>query len=91
MKTCKQLDVRKAEQFWSKIWQRREHNKKAEWISNMAKELEGLEDGPKVEIHKDLLRTTLKKYQIRKYQAMMEYMDSASRNSPPFMTDWHSK
>ena len=28
-----------------------------------------------------------KKYQIRKHQAMMEYMDSGSRNSPQFMTD----
>ena len=41
----------------------------------MAKELEGLE-GPKTEIHIDLLRMTLKKYQIVKRQAMMEYMDS---------------
>ena len=28
-----------------------------------------------------------KKYQTGKHQAMMEYMDSGSRNSPPFTTD----
>ena len=50
----------------------------------MAKELEVLEKGPKVEIHIDLLRITFKKYHIRKRQAMM---DSGSRNSPIFMCD----
>ncbi len=35
--------------------------KKNEWISNMAKELEGLEEGLKEEIQIFLLRTTLKK------------------------------
>ena len=53
----------------------------------MTRELEGLKEGPKVEIHIDLLKTTLKKYQIGKRQAMMEYMVSGSRNSPPFTTD----
>ena len=53
---------------------------------NLIKEL-GLEEVPKVEIHVDLLQKTLKKYQIGKCQAMMEYMDSGSRNSPPFTTD----
>ena len=53
----------------------------------MAKELERLEEGPKAELHNDLLRTTLKEYQIGKRQAMMEYMDSNSRYSPPLMTN----
>ena len=39
-KQYQQLDVREAKQFWSKIWQTREHNKKAEWISIMVKEFE---------------------------------------------------
>ena len=34
----------------------------------------------KVEIHIDLLRATLKKYQIGKRQVMIEYIDSGSRN-----------
>ena len=52
----------------------------------MAKEF-GLEEGPKTEIHMDLLRKTQKENQIGKRQAMMEYVDSGSRNSLPFMTD----
>ena len=49
----------------------------------MTRELEG----PKAEIHVDLLKTTLKKYQTGKRLAMMEYMVSGSRNPPPFTTD----
>ena len=33
----------------------------AEWINNITRELEGLEKGPKMEIHVDLLKTTLKR------------------------------
>ena len=32
-----------------------------------------------------------KKYQAEKHQAMMEYMDSGSINSPPFTTDQYQK
>ena len=53
----------------------------------MTNELERLEEGPKAEIHIDLLKTTLKKYQRGKRQAMVEYMDSGSWNPPPFATD----
>ena len=63
------------------------NNEKAEWINNMTRELERLEEGPKAEIHTDILKTTLKKYQTGKCQATMEYMVSGSRNSPPFTTD----
>ena len=65
----------------------KKHNEKTEWINNLTRELEGLEEGPKAEIHIGLLKTTLKKYQIGKRQAMVEYMVSGSRNSPPFTTD----
>ena len=64
-----------------------QHNEKAEWINNMMRGLEGLKEGPKVEIHIDLHKKTLKKYQNGKRLAMMEYMGSGSRNSPPFTTD----
>ena len=50
----------------------------------MTRVLEGLEQGQKVEIHIDLLKTTLKKYQAGKRQAMIEYRVSGSRNSPSF-------
>ena len=53
----------------------------------MTRELEGLEEGPKAEIHTDLLKATLKRYQTGKHPAMMEYMVSGSRDSPPFTTD----
>ena len=41
--------MRQTEQFGSKIWQPREHSKKAEWISNTTKELERFEEGSKAE------------------------------------------
>ena len=40
----------------------------------MAKELEGLEEGPKAEIRIDLLQMT-QKYQIGKLQDMIKYKD----------------
>ena len=39
----------------------KKHNENAEWINNITRELEGLEQGPKTEIHIDLLKTTLKR------------------------------
>ena len=64
----------------------KKHNKKAERINNITREL-GLEEGPKVKIYIDLLKTRLKEYQTGKRPAMMKYMVSGSRNSPPFTTD----
>ena len=86
-KTYQQSDARETEEFWIKIWQPREHNKKAEQISNMTKELEELEEGSKVEIHIDLRKTTLKNIKLENAKAMMEYMDSDSRNLLPFTYD----
>ena len=60
-KTYQQPDAREIERFWTKIWQPKKHNEKVEWINNMTRELEGLEEGPKAKIHIDLLKTTLKK------------------------------
>ena len=39
----------------------KKHNEKTEWINNMTREQEGLEERSKAEIHIDLLKTTLKK------------------------------
>ena len=39
----------------------KKHNEKAEWRNNMTKELEGLKEGPKAEIHIELLKTTQQK------------------------------
>ena len=60
METYQQTDASDAEQFLSKIWEPREHNNKAEWISSMVKQLKVLEEEPKKKIHIDLLRRTLK-------------------------------
>ena len=60
-KTYLQPDAKETERFWTKIWQPKKHNENAEWINNMTKELEGLEEPPKMEIHIDLLKATLKR------------------------------
>ena len=39
----------------------KKHNENAEWINNITRELNGLEEGPKAEIHIDSLKTTLKR------------------------------
>ena len=44
---------------WSKIWERRVNYKKAEWINNMEKELQILEEDHKVDIHLDSLKATV--------------------------------
>ena len=59
-KTYEQPDARETQRFWTKIWQPKKHNEKAEWINNITRELEELKEGPKAEIHTDLLKTTLK-------------------------------
>ena len=61
MKTYQQPDARETERFGTKIWKQRKHIEKSEWINNKRRELERLKEGPKVEIHIDLLKTTLKK------------------------------
>ena len=60
-KTCQQPDSKKNERFWKKIWQLKKHNENAEWINNITRELEGLEESPKMKIHIDLLKITLKR------------------------------
>ena len=43
----------------SKSWEQKEHNRKAVWINDM--KLQGLEEGPEKDIHKELLKGALKK------------------------------
>ena len=61
MKTYQQPDIKEIELFWTKIWQPKKHNENAEWINKIIRELEGLKEGPRTEIHIDLLKTTLKR------------------------------
>ena len=53
--------MREEIRFWSKTRERKDHNKKAEWINNMETDLQMLEEGPQVNIHPDALKATLKK------------------------------
>ena len=76
---------RETKRFGTKIWQPK-NNEKAKWINNITRELEGLKENPKAEIHIDLLKMT-QKLQTRKRLAMLVYMVSGSRNSVPFTTD----
>ena len=39
-KTYQQPDARETERFWTKIWQPKKHNAKAEWINNTTRGLE---------------------------------------------------
>ena len=45
----------------SKIWERKDHNKKVEWINNMETGLRMLKESPQVNIQPKGLKTTLKK------------------------------
>ena len=58
-----------------------EHNKIAEWISNLRKQL-GFKEGPKAKILIDSLKTTIKIYQIGKQQALMAHTDSCRTITP---------
>ena len=66
---------------------KQKNNEKAEWINNMIRELKGLEEGRKRKYTSIYSKRQKKKYQTGKRQAMMEYVVSGSRNSPPFTTD----
>ena len=60
-KTYQQLHIKETERLWTKIWQPKKHNENAEWINKITRELDGLEKGPKMEIHIVLLQTTLQR------------------------------
>ena len=61
MKTYQQPDIKETKRFWTKIWQPKKHNENAEGINNITRELDGLEEGPEMEIHVNLLKTTIKR------------------------------
>ena len=50
-KTYQQPDEKETKQFWDEIWERREHNRNAEWMNNKQKEFERFKEGPKAKIH----------------------------------------
>ena len=60
-KTYQQSHAKETERFWTKIWQPKKHNEKAELINTTTRELEELKEGPIAEIHIEILKKTLKK------------------------------
>ena len=54
-------DDKETKQIWGKIWERREHNRKIKWITNIGKDIEGLEEKLKAKIRLVSLRATLQK------------------------------
>ena len=60
-KTHQQPDAKETERFWAKIWEPKKHNENAEWINKITRELDGREEGAKMEIPVDLLKTILKR------------------------------
>ena len=63
-KTYQQQDAKETKRFWTEIWQPKKHNKKAEWINNITRELDRLKECPKAKMHIDLLKTTLKNIKL---------------------------
>ena len=70
-KTIQEPDARELNWFGGKIWERRDHNKKAVWMNNMEKELQNVEESRKTNIHFDSLKATLKKHQTEKIRALI--------------------
>ena len=64
---------------------------KAEWINNMKEELSLLEESPKVEIHPDELKTTLKKYQTRIHGFLFKKVTSIHDKLATEMNKWIHK
>ena len=60
-KAYQQPDIKETERFWTRIWQPKKHNENAEWINDITRELDTLEEGYEMEIHVDLLKTALKR------------------------------
>ena len=59
--STKQPGTKEAKQFWSKIWEQKEHNKMDNRINNMKKQSQEYEEVPVAEIHLGSPRITQKK------------------------------
>ena len=70
-KTYQEPGAKEAKQFWSKIWGQKEHNRKANWINNMKKELQGIEEIPEAENYLKLLRATEQHFTLDTYLILL--------------------
>ena len=59
-RTNQQPEAKEAKQFWSKIWEQKEHNRRAKVINNIEKELRGFKEGSEADILV-MVRATIKK------------------------------
>ena len=84
-KTYHQPDEKETQRFWTKRWLPK-NNEKAELINHIKRERE-LEKTRKLIYTLIYSKRHLKRYQTGKRMAMMKYMVSGSRSSPPFTTD----
>ena len=65
-KAYQQPDAKENKRFWTKIWQPKTYNKNAEWINNITRELEGLEEGPNEYTHRLTKNNTKKNIKMEK-------------------------
>ena len=80
--------MQKKQNNFGKNMATKKHNEQAEWINNMTKELEGLKEIPKAEIHIDLLKTTLKisNWKATDHDGIHGFW---FKKFPPFTTHYH--
>ena len=81
MKTNEQSDTKDVKQFWNKIWDQKEHNRKAKWINNTKKKLQELEEDP------GIIQNNTQKYRFGKRQTMMVWQYPDGRLS----VQWESR
>ena len=80
METYQKSNEKITRQFRSKIWERREHSRKAEWINNMEIELQVVEEGPLAKTHDDSLRT-IQEVPNSKTPGYMSIMDTVFKKN----------
>ena len=85
--TYQQPDIKETEQFWTKIWQPKKHNEMLNGYTILQENKRDSKKVPKWKYTSTYSKQHEKEYQTGKRQAMMEYMDFGSRNSPPFTAD----
>ena len=75
----KQPDVKEAKQFWSKIWEWKEHNRMAKWINNMEKKVTRLWRRPSGNNTSGIAQSNNKKIPNWKHQAKSGKNQNAQR------------
>ena len=74
--------------FWRKIWQWKEHNRKAKWINTIEKNHKDSKKPLRWEYTCNRSEQHRKKYWIGKCQSVKEYINSGFKESRPYATNW---